>query len=242
MNTFSERLKASRKGMSTAVFAKKLGISGSALNNYERGVSVPSGKKLIHISEQLGVSVEWLLHGFETGDGRRFSNSQSSEFIESQEIQPGDVAGFNPTSANLTQAGFSTVPLLEAVLSAGGGSFETEGNVLDHFAFHSRWLRRKGRGRTDGMVLMRVTGDSMEPAIYNNDLVLIDQNRKNLRPGHVYAMTVEDMIYLKLVNASPGKLVLSSFNKEYAPVEIPTGDMEDAIRIIGRAIWWCHDA
>jgi len=63
MNTFAERLKSFRKGISTANFAKKLGISGGALNNYERGRGVPNGKKLIHISKQLGVSVEWLLHG-----------------------------------------------------------------------------------------------------------------------------------------------------------------------------------
>ena len=223
MSTFAYRLKELRAGRNSKEFAAMIGIGAGTLSQYERGLSLPTPRIVALISERLGITVEWLLHGI------------------GSEQKTSDVA-FEPAAANLTRAGLSMVPLVEAVLSAGGGSFETEGNVLDHFAFHTRWLQRKGRGKTDGMVLMRVAGDSMEPAIYNNDLALIDQRQTDMRPGRVYAVTIEDMIYLKLVNAEPGKLILSSFNKNYKPVEIPTGDMQDAIRIIGRAIWWCHDA
>ena len=88
MSTFAERLKSFRKGISTANFAKKLGISGGALNNYERGLSVPNGKKLIHISEQLGVSVEWLLHGIEVED----KASETTNFLGAMKGLPRDAA------------------------------------------------------------------------------------------------------------------------------------------------------
>ena len=83
MTTLADRLKALRNGTSTASFAKTTGISGSTWNNYERGVSVPTGKKLIQISERLGVSVEWLLHGKEP-EGNKEGSSDALR-TESQE-------------------------------------------------------------------------------------------------------------------------------------------------------------
>ena len=52
------------------------------------------------------------------------------------------------------------------------------------------------------------------------------------------AVSVEDMIYLKIVNAMPGKLILSSANPAYAPIEADTRDqLGDLVHIIGRAVW-----
>ena len=88
------------------------------------------------------------------------------------------------------------------------------------------------------MVLLRVSGDSMQPDIRHNDVVLIDQGQREPRPGRIYAVSVEDMIYLKIVNAMPGKLILSSANPAYAPIEADTRDqLGDLVHIIGRAVW-----
>lgn len=128
------------------------------------------------------------------------------------------------------------VPLVEARLSAGGGSLETGSEVLRHYAFRHDFLRRKGN--PSRMVLLRVSGDSMQPDICHNDVVLIDQDQREPRPGRIYAVSVEDMIYLKIVNAVPGKLILSSVNPAYAPIEADTRDqLGDLVHIIGRAVW-----
>lgn len=71
------------------------------------------------------------------------------------------------------------------------------------------------------MVLLRVSGDSMQPRIMHNDVVLIDQSQNVPVPGRIYAVGVEDMVYLKIVNAVPGRLILSSSNALYAPIEAP---------------------
>ena len=128
------------------------------------------------------------------------------------------------------------VPMVEVRLSAGGGSFETSGAVERHYAFRQDFLLRKGNPAR--MVLLRVSGDSMQPRILHNDVVLIDQSQNEPVPGRIYAVGVEDMVYLKIVNAMPGKLILSSVNPEYPPIEAETGEqMADLVRIIGRAIW-----
>jgi phage repressor protein C with HTH and peptisase S24 domain len=128
------------------------------------------------------------------------------------------------------------VPLVEAKLSAGNGSFETSGDSERRYAFRSDFLRRKGN--PNAMVLMRVAGDSMEPKIEHDDVVLVDTSQTVPHLGRMYAVAVEDLVYLKQVNAEPGKLILTSANSAYAPLEIDArGDQADGIRIIGRAIW-----
>ncbi|WP_328285308.1 S24 family peptidase [Alkalidesulfovibrio alkalitolerans] len=65
------------------------------------------------------------------------------------------------------------------------------------------------------MVLMRVMGDSMEPEIKNADVVLIDQSQRQLGHGQVFAVGVEDLVYLKIIDTLSGKLLLKSFNPAY---------------------------
>ena len=133
------------------------------------------------------------------------------------------------------------VPLVAARLSAGTGSFETEGNEIGRFAFRYQWLRRKGV--PEKMVLMRVRGDSMEPKISHNDLVLIDQSKTSIIPLDIYAVGFDDAIYIKQLRPQPGKkLQLHSFNPEYPPINIDLGEESpDYCRIIGKAIWYCHE-
>lgn len=87
---------------------------------------------------------------------------------------------------------------------------------------------------------MRAAGYSMEPKIEHNDVVLININtsKAELRLGCMYAVAVQDLVYLKIVNAEPGKLILTSANQAYAPLEIDArGDLKNGIRIIGKAVW-----
>ena len=133
-------------------------------------------------------------------------------------------------------AGLVMVPMVEARLSAGTGSFETSADVVRHYAFREDFLRRKGS--PSHMALLRVSGDSMEPRICHNDVVLVDQSQKDPVPGRIYAVSVEDLVYLKVVNAMPGRLILSSYNPAYPPIEACTTDqLADLVRIVGRAVW-----
>ena len=69
-------------------------------------------------------------------------------------------------------------------------------------------------------------------------MVLVDQSQKDPGPGRIYAVSVEDLVYLKVVNAMPGRLILSSYNPAYPPIEACTTDqLADLVRIVGRAVW-----
>lgn len=133
-------------------------------------------------------------------------------------------------------SGMINVPLVKARLSAGQGSFEVEGEVEGYCAFSSAFLRRKGNPAS--MVVMKVQGDSMQPEIMDGDAVLIDQSKKEVRLGRIYAVGFEDAIYLKRIDKEPGKIILKSVNPEYRPIVIELGEqIFDSFRVIGQILW-----
>lgn len=207
---FAQRLQSRREqlGLRKQALAVQVGVSLTTIQQYENG-QLPKGEYAVRLSDALRCSLDWLLAGRGSAEG--------------DVLETGD-------------ARLVMVPMVEARLSAGTGSFETGGEVLRHYAFRWDFLHRKGNPAQ--MVLLRVSGDSMEPRILHNDVVLVDQSRCVPEPGRMYAVGVEDMVYLKIVNAVPGKLILTSVNPEYAPIEADTGDqLADLVRIIGRAVW-----
>lgn len=199
-----------------------LGVTAQAVSQARKKDKVPDGW-LIRAALRGGISIDALLRGEDASPGA------SATARAEPEEDPFDME-------------FCTLPLVAARLSAGGGSLETESVVLQRMAFRRDWVRRKGN--PENMVLMRVHGDSMEPYIQHGDLALIDQSRKSVIPHTIYAVGVDDGIYVKVLETLPGqRLVLRSFNERYSPMEVDMrGDLADSIRIIGKVLWWCHEA
>ena len=125
------------------------------------------------------------------------------------------------------------VPWVEARLSAGGGSFETGGKVRDGVPF-SRALVQ-AMGQASAMVLMDVTGDSMEPQIRSGDTVMIDREQTAVVAGGIFAVGIDDTIMVKRLEKRPGKLALISDNRAYETVLVDPG--AESVRILGRAVW-----
>ncbi len=238
MNTVAERIILARGTTSRRAFAIEIGTTESTLRNYELGTTQPTAEFLEVLCNKLRILPEWLLLG--SGPMRPDEDAPAPRQAATQGMER-VVPGQQLKTVECQDCEFTLVPLAEAVLSAGNGSFEAGGAIEEHYAFRTDWVRRKGQANQ--MVLMRVAGDSMAPEIKNKDLVLIDQSNKRLQPSFIYAVAVEDMVYLKQANAMPGKIILTSYNEQYAPIEIDTGgDMEDSVRIIGRVVWWCREA
>ena len=63
MNSFAERLRYLRGKKNSKDFAELIGIGVGSLSSYEQGKSIPKMNTIIRISEILGVTTEWLLHG-----------------------------------------------------------------------------------------------------------------------------------------------------------------------------------
>lgn len=135
---------------------------------------------------------------------------------------------------------FTYISKVKARPAAGHGSFETSSELEGLYSFRSDWLRRKGNPKN--LVLMDVMGDSMYPHILDGDTVMIDESKTELLPNKIYAVRVEDLIYLKVIDMEPGKFILRSYNPNYDPIVLEIDYLgENSFQILGRVIWWCHD-
>lgn len=128
------------------------------------------------------------------------------------------------------------IPIVEARLSAGTGSFITNDSIENSLPFDSKFIVTKGN--PENMVIMRVMGDSMQPEIMDNDYVMIDQSKTEIQPNRIFAVGFEDCIYLKRIDLLPKKVVLKSVNPAYPPVVLDIQeDMASLFRVIGKVLW-----
>lgn len=232
---FARRLRGRRDalGLRKPELAAAVGVSLTTIQQYENG-QFPKGELAVRLAAALDCSLDWLLAGRGSPHGRPATRTADARGTDADAA----VATVRDMAdvADVADTRLVMVPMVEARLSAGTGSFETGGEVLRHYAFRWDFLRRKGNPAS--MALLRVAGDSMQPLILNNDVVLIDQSQNEPVPGRIYAVGVEDMVYLKIVNAMPGRIILSSVNESYAPIEARTDEqLADLVRIIGKAVW-----
>lgn len=223
MPTISERLQILRGDKSRRSFADFLGIPPSTLKNYEQGDTSPPLETLELVCEKMFISRRWLLLGEGT--------MRPLEIEENKKQTP--LVSVNETTCDVD---IIMIPMADARLSAGCGSLEADATSERKYGFRSDFLHRKGS--PNNMVLMRVSGDSMSPEIEDNDVVLLDQSKKDITPGRLYAVGFEEAIYLKRIDMLPGKVVLKSTNPAYPPVELDiNGDCEELFRVIGRVLW-----
>lgn len=229
------RLRDGMEARSDSELARKLGISQQSISSARTKDRVPDSW-IRAAAERFRLSADWLLFGV---GGKYLPGEEAQEPPSTYRIGPWPEESVIPPQQERLLAAdgeIVMVPMVEARLSAGGGSFETSGGVERHYAFRMDFLRRKGQPAD--MVLMRVDGDSMAPEIQNGDAVLIDRSQTAPRPGGTYAVSVEDLIYLKVVNAEPGRLILTSHNAAYSPIIVDTrGQLENTVQIIGRVVW-----
>lgn len=203
-----ERLKVASGATSDQELAVKLGLSKQSIADARSRKTVPPAW-IPKAALQFGVTTDWLFWG-------RTPQNASQE-------QSGDVD-------------LIRVPMVEARLSAGHGSLLVSGEVERSYAFRSDFLLRKGN--PNSMVMMRVSGDSMQPEIMDNDVVLLDQSKTEIKAGRIFAVGFDDAIYCKRIDRVPGKIILKSVNPAYEPLEIDVrGQEADEFRVIGQVIW-----
>ena len=226
--------------------AELLGVSPQAVSQARRKGRIPDGW-VIKVAAQFGLSTDWIFFGktpngdVSAVDASAMSKDDSQRVDTDQRRLRGRSFYGEVPAGSEENIDVVMVPLVGARLAAGRGSLETAGEVQSYFSFRSDWLCRKGD--PDKMVLMKVCGDSMEPDIRHGDMVLVDQGKTQIYGHAIYAMGINEEIYVKQVETLPGgTLVLRSRNPEYEPIRVDLrGDLADSVRVIGRVIWCCRE-
>lgn len=207
---FFERICSATELSTQSDLSRALGVGRAAVSLAKKKNSVPP-RWVLDLAAMYEINPLWL----ETGRGEARQSSMT-DYREEDGVY------------------FEQVPKVRARLCAGGGSFETGGQVEEYLSFRSDWIHARGNPRN--MVVMEVVGNSMEPELKEGDDVLVDQADSNVLSGGIYAVGVEDTVMVKRVERLPGTLVLRSDNTDYSPIHL-SGDELDTVRVIGRVLW-----
>ena len=225
MNTIAERLVFLRGNATQAEFADRIGINVNTLRGYEKGRALPGYEVLETLCTRLNVSPHWIL----TGQGNVLQETAFPALPDVPQAceTPRPVLA-EPSSG--CEVDLIMVPLVEARLSAGHGSLEVSGSSDRSYAFRSDFLHRKGNPRE--MVLMRVSGDSMEPLYLNGQIIWVHQ-QETLEDGEIGIFFLDGEAYVKKYHQTPDGISLISMNKKYAPIKVSSGSV---FRTFGKVV------
>ncbi|HGJ5866916.1 MULTISPECIES: helix-turn-helix transcriptional regulator [Arsenophonus] len=232
---FSERLNfAMQKAKVTqGALAKSVGMAQSSIWKLTSGAA-KSSTKVVEIAKVLGVRPEWLASGIEpmTDNNNKLKHSELKntrlklnifEEMKNQDLEE-----------------FVEIPLLDVKLSAGNGSYETDERSKICLLFRRYSLKKMGV-HPQSARLVRISGNSMEPALNDGDVVGINTDKTSIEDGKTYAISHDDVLRVKTLISAPGKIIIRSVNREEYPDEIMTLiDFKQYIRIIGQVFWSSH--
>lgn len=149
-----------------------------------------------------------------------------------------------PPRAKLSEAqgigpDFVRVPRYDARLAAGPGAGNANELPSSSLAFRTDWLARIGINPRD-CCIVAVSGESMEPTLYDGDLVMIDRKLQSWRTNRLFAFVNSDGdAQVKRVRVLQSSLVLQSDNRDFEPVVV-SGRDADQLSIIGQVVWAGH--
>lgn len=193
---FPERiaeLLLAKNGGNQSELARHIGVSPQAVQQWLAGETSPRGKNLEKLAEFLGVSPAELQYGSPT---------------------PGAIdLDAHPDLVPVKRVKFK--------LNAGVSGFAIEldtGDATPVF-FRKDWIDRNGFD-ADKLFAFRVAGASMEPSLWDGDLVVVDTNDANPTDGDVFAVNYEGEMVIKRLRRDGGEWWAASDNadqRRFAP-------------------------
>lgn len=212
MRTLQERLawaRAQKAGRSGGEFtqqdlATRSGVSQGSIAHLESGRTKTS-RSLTRIAAALDVTTEWL------ADGRGEPFPKIETVGNTQSRFPGSMGVQGSSDGSPSHIPIRKIT--EFKLSAGLTGFQVE---LDHrtngmWELPTRWLDRKGLNPIH-LIAIEVKGESMEPNLYDGDLIVINTADTRLVNGEVYAVNYEGEAVVKRMIREAGQWYLSSDN------------------------------
>lgn len=175
----AERIKLLREklgNITQADLARTLGIPRHKIADIEFGKVKISVELAELLEEKFNVSFRWAL----TGKG--------DIFLPEPQVE----------TPCLLADDYEAVPLLASRVVAGPEGEVLFEEIADYYPFKTWWIDRMVGNdveRRSRLVLIKVRGDSMSPAINQGDMVMIDTweaERINILTGQIYMITMPD--------------------------------------------------
>lgn len=123
-----------------------------------------------------------------------------------------------------------------AAKAGAGASLETSDEVEGYYAFRKDWMGQNNL-HAKNAVMLPVTGDSMEPLLFDGDMLLVDKNEKEITDGKIYVVTLGEELRVKRIFHGLDGIILRSENPRYPDINV-TGPDLDTFIIHGRVRWF----
>lgn len=193
------------KGLSQARFGTQIGVSPTNVSKHLSG-KLPITSGLINrIALDLGVNRTWLLDGSETP----FAKADADN---ARELTPAGPTG-------------SAIPVYDIDVTAGFGEL-AHMFTADRIAGYIN-LPQLG-SNPQGVRIVRVSGDSMEPMILNGGFIVVREiPSKNILWGQLYVVVLEDYRMVKIIrrHSDSSKITLHSANSAYDDIEVDRAEI-----------------
>lgn len=207
MTTMAQRIQEliNGSGLSLRSLASQLGVSYASLSQWATGRNNPSKEALITLCEYFSVTPAWLQYG-------------EGSAPEGQSIVSGETVA---------------IPLLDVSGSCGFGSVSPEFVSLVRMIRVSLEFVRVYCSDANARSLHIITcrGDSMEPTLSAGDTVIVDSSQKHPTSDGVYAVVLNNQIFVKRIQFLKNGFRLISDNKRYDPIDV---ENLDEVSVIGK--------
>lgn len=195
MTTLQERMARlmQETGLAVGQIADIARVSSSAVTQWKDGPtkSLKTGPATL-IEARTGISARWIA----TGEGpMRASNTQPIALTDN--------------------ADYPAIRRVRFSLSAGASGFGVEYHDEDGppIVFRREWFERNGY-RPEKLFAVRVANGSMEPGLYDGDVVVVNTDVSEPRDGRVFAVNYEGELVIKRMVRDAGQWWLCSDNPD----------------------------
>jgi repressor protein CI len=182
---------------SAAALARVAGVSAPSVSDWISGKTLSiKAKNAALIAQKWGLNPLWVSDGI----GEKFAVSKKGA-EETPLVSPGD----------------SRLPIKRALfkLSAGvsGYEIEYENGESDPIFMSHNWFE-KNNFRPGKLIAISVQGRSMEPKMYDGDLVIVNTESTIPKDGVVFAINYEGEMVIKRMKRDSGQWFITSDNPD----------------------------
>ncbi len=144
-----------------------------------------------------------------------------------QRVEPGDQP----------PADTALVPVYDVEASAGDGAIVDEEYESHSLAFPPAYLGKITKGPTDKLSIISVKGESMEPTLLDDDIVLLDGHKTDISYDGLFVLRFNTALHVKRIgrSAKPDHIMVISDNRDlYPPLDMRISD----VTAVGKVLWY----
>lgn len=219
-----------------ADLARALNQSEQTINNWSyRGSGVSKQGRLL-AQKELGISATWI----EDGSGAMLTSEPSLSSEAARHSLPedqGNVLVWEHPDDLPPDDNRVWLDRYDYRFSAGTGLIQWEIRQKKALPFDIGFFRALGSKPKDCR-LVQVHGDSMEPYLFDRDMIMVDTAKSHMRDGKIYAIYFEGEPLVKQIFKQAGGLIcLHSINASKYPDKIVTPELMESVTIMGEVIY-----